>query len=193
MNLTKEQKKERSQSLASEIKQSAGIFFTAYQGLKFKELAGLRESLSNAKCKFRIERNSILTHALKTAGIEGVDENLLKGPTAVAILKEDGIEELEPVITSKNTYVAPFVNAEECEYLVIEDSFPNGRPSLEKGGILFAKREVVDQVEKMKVCTCLNPLHSALAIYGCLLGYELISEEMKDDELRTLITLPQLG
>jgi large subunit ribosomal protein L10 len=31
-----------------------------------------------------------LTHALKTAGIEGVDENLLKGPTAVAILKEDG-------------------------------------------------------------------------------------------------------
>lgn len=90
MNLTKEQKIERSQSLASEIKQSAGIFFTAYQGLKFKELAGLRESLSNAKCKFRIERNSILTHALKTAGIEGVDENLLKGPTAVAILKEDG-------------------------------------------------------------------------------------------------------
>ncbi|MBQ4493692.1 MAG: 50S ribosomal protein L10 [Elusimicrobiaceae bacterium] len=90
MNLTKEQKKERSQSLASEIKQSAGIFFTAYQGLKFKELAGLRESLSNAKCKFRIERNAILTHALKNAGIEGVDENLLKGPTAVAILKEDG-------------------------------------------------------------------------------------------------------
>ncbi|MBO5259266.1 MAG: mannitol dehydrogenase family protein, partial [Agathobacter sp.] len=45
-----------------------------------------------------------------------------------AILKEDGIDGLEPVITSKNTYVAPFVNAEECEYLVIEDAFPNGRP-----------------------------------------------------------------
>lgn len=29
----------------------------------------------------------------------------------------------------------------------------------------------------MKVCTCLNPLHTALAIYGCLLGYQLISEE----------------
>ena len=28
------------------------------------------------------------------------------------ILKKDGIEGLEPVITSKNTYVAPFVNAE---------------------------------------------------------------------------------
>ena len=48
------------------------------------------------------------------------------------LLKKDGIEELDPVITSKNTYVAPFVNAEECEYLVIEDAFPNGRPELEK-------------------------------------------------------------
>ncbi|MBQ5374709.1 MAG: hypothetical protein IIU51_09185, partial [Bacteroidaceae bacterium] len=51
-----------------------------------------------------------------------------------AMLNEDGIDGLEPVITSKNTYVAPFVNAEECEYLVIEDWFPNGRPELEKGG-----------------------------------------------------------
>ncbi|MBP3543338.1 MAG: mannitol dehydrogenase family protein, partial [Lachnospiraceae bacterium] len=46
------------------------------------------------------------------------------------ILKKDGINGLEPVVTSKNTYVAPFVNAEECEYLVIEDKFPNGRPAL---------------------------------------------------------------
>ena len=103
------------------------------------------------------------------------------------ILKNDGIEELEPVITSKNTYVAPFVNAEECEYLVIEDAFPNGRPELEKGGLMFTERETVDKVEKMKVCTCLNPLHTALAVYGCLLGYEKISEEMKDEQLKKLV------
>lgn len=108
--------------------------------------------------------------------------------TVRKMLTEDGFEDTELIITSRNTYTAPFVNAEETEYLVIEDSFPNGRPPMEKGGILFTKREVVDQVEKMKVCTCLNPLHTALAIYGCLLGYELISEEMKDEELRTLIT-----
>lgn len=90
MNLTKEQKVERSQKLAEEIKQSAGIFFTAYQGLKFTELADLRKNLSDAKCKFRIERNSILDHALKNAGVVISDESLLKGPTAVAILKEGG-------------------------------------------------------------------------------------------------------
>ena len=103
------------------------------------------------------------------------------------ILKKDGVEELNPVITSKNTYVAPFVNAEECEYLVIEDAFPNGRPELEKGGLFFTTRETVDKVEKMKVCTCLNPLHTALAVFGCLLGYQKISDEMKDTELKKLV------
>ncbi|MBD5393805.1 MAG: mannitol dehydrogenase family protein [Lachnospiraceae bacterium] len=103
------------------------------------------------------------------------------------MLKKDGLQELEPVITSKNTYVAPFVNAEECEYLVIEDAFPNGRPELEKGGIMFTQRETVDKVEKMKVCTCLNPLHTALAVFGCLLGYDLISKEMKDETLKKLV------
>ncbi|MBR5583494.1 MAG: mannitol dehydrogenase family protein, partial [Lachnospiraceae bacterium] len=104
------------------------------------------------------------------------------------ILREDGLEGLDPVITSKNTYVAPFVNAEECEYLVIEDAFPNGRhEALAKGGLMFTERETVDKVEKMKVCTCLNPLHTTLAVYGCLLGYDLISEEMKDAELKKMV------
>jgi len=105
------------------------------------------------------------------------------------ILKNDGIEELESVVTSKNTYVAPFVNAEECEYLVIEDAFPNGRPQLEKGGLMFTERETVDKVEKMKVCTCLNPLHTTLAVFGCLLGYEKISDEMKDAQLRKMVEI----
>lgn len=105
------------------------------------------------------------------------------------ILKDDGIEELEPVITSKNTYVAPFVNAEECQYLVIEDNFPNGRPELEKAGLYFTDRETVDKVEKMKVCTCLNPLHTALAIFGNLLGFTLIADEMKDEDLVKLVNI----
>jgi mannitol-1-phosphate/altronate dehydrogenases len=103
------------------------------------------------------------------------------------ILEDDGIEDLEQVITSKNTYIAPFVNAEECQYLVIEDKFPNGRIPLEKAGIIYTDRETVDKVEKMKVCTCLNPLHTSLAIFGCLLGYDLISKEMQDADLRHLV------
>lgn len=105
------------------------------------------------------------------------------------MLENDGFEDTEVVITGKNTYIAPFVNAERPEYLVIEDDFPNGRPALEKAGVYFTDRETVNNVEKMKVCTCLNPLHTCLAIYGCLLGYNLISEEMKDSVLNKMVNI----
>lgn len=104
-----------------------------------------------------------------------------------ALIKADGVEEIDILITEKHTYTAPFVNAEECEYLVIEDTFPNGRPKLELGGLMFVDRRTVDLVEKMKVCTCLNPLHTALAVFGCLLGYEKISDEMQDMQLKKLV------
>ena len=41
----------------------------------------------------------------------------------------------------------------------------------------------------MKVCTCLNPLHTALAIYGCLLGYTLIADEMKNPLLKKMVEM----
>ena len=103
------------------------------------------------------------------------------------MIAADGVENPEPVITGFHTYVAPFVNAEESEYLVIEDDFPNGRPALEKAGVIFTDRDTVNNVERMKVTTCLNPLHTSLAVYGCLLGYTRISEEMKDEDLLKLI------
>ena len=104
-----------------------------------------------------------------------------------AMLRADGLQGLDPVVTSRGTHIAPFVNAEESEYLVIEDAFPNGRPALEKAGFLFTDRETVNKVERMKVCTCLNPLHTALAVFGCMLGYQRISAEMKDADLVRLI------
>lgn len=107
--------------------------------------------------------------------------------SVVKILESIGFEDTEAVVTAKNTYVASFVNAEEPQYLVIEDHFKNGRLPLDQGGIIYTDQETVDKVEKMKVCTCLNPLHTALAIYGCLLSYDKISDEMKDKELVALV------
>ncbi|OUN39409.1 mannitol dehydrogenase [Faecalibacterium sp. An77] len=104
------------------------------------------------------------------------------------MLEDDGFEDNYTIVTERHTFTAPFVNAEETEYLVIEDKYTNGRPPLELGGVMYADRETVDKVEKMKVCTCLNPLHTAMSIYGCLLGYTLISAEMADEDIRGLIT-----
>ena len=108
-------------------------------------------------------------------------------PEVQRMLEESGIEAVAPLETPRGTFVAPFVNAEKAQYLVVEDKFPNGRPPLEKAGVYFTDRETVNKTERMKVTTCLNPLHTALAVYGCLLGYTLIREEMKDSDLVKLI------
>jgi fructuronate reductase len=94
--------------------------------------------------------------------------------------------DMELITTAKNSVTAPFVNTEEAEYLVIEDLFPNGRPPLERAGVYFTDRQTVDMVERMKVCTCLNPLHTALAIFGCLLDCRSIAAEMGDPDLAAL-------
>ncbi|MGI6094913.1 MAG: mannitol dehydrogenase family protein [Lachnospiraceae bacterium] len=98
-------------------------------------------------------------------------------------LEELGVEDMQPVITGKKTYIAPFVNAEKPQYLVIEDSFPNGRPALEKGfGIYMADRETVNLSERMKVTVCLNPVHSAVGPLGVALGYEQFAHMLNTDE-----------
>ena len=108
-------------------------------------------------------------------------------PMVEESLTKDGIEGMAPIITSKKTFIAPFVNAEKPQYLVVEDKFPNGRPALEKAGVYFCDRDTVNMTEKMKVTTCLNPLHTAMSMYGCLLGYTLICKEMEDADIVRLV------
>jgi len=99
-------------------------------------------------------------------------------------LKAMGVEDMDVVITSKRTYIAPFINAEGPQYLVIEDSFPNGRPELEHGyGVYLADRETVNKSERMKVTACLNPVHSALGPLEVVLGIDLFADGLKDPEL----------
>ena len=63
-------------------------------------------------------------------------------------LEAAGVENMQPVVTSKRTYIAPFVNAEGPQYLVIEDDFPNGRPALEKAGVYMTDRDTVNMTAR---------------------------------------------
>lgn len=101
-------------------------------------------------------------------------------------LADEGWSDL-PLIPNGPVNFAGFANTEQVHYLVVEDSFPNGRPALEKGGVILTDRETVDKADTMKVTTCLNPLHTGLAVYGCLLGYTKIADEMRDPELVALV------
>ncbi len=104
------------------------------------------------------------------------------------MLGDLGVDDMSIVVTSKKTYIAPFVNAEEPQYLVIEDSFPNGRPEFEKAeaGVFMTDRKTVNLSERMKVTACLNPIHTALCTYDCMLGYTLFADGMHDPELAKL-------
>jgi len=99
-------------------------------------------------------------------------------------LEDLGIENMNILITNKKTYIAPFINAEAPQYLVIEDNFPNGRPAFEKAsGVYMTDRNTVNLAERMKVTTCLNPIHTALCTHDIMLGYKLIADGMHDPEI----------
>lgn len=97
-------------------------------------------------------------------------------------LQKEGFEDTQIV---HNT--APFANTEQVHYLVIEDAFPNGRPPFEKAGVMMVSRETVNDADQMKVTACLNPLHTALAIFGCLLDYHSIYQEVQNQDVLNLI------
>lgn len=101
-------------------------------------------------------------------------------------LAESGWEDMDIRMLGR-TPIAGFVNTEPAEYLVIEDQFASPVPDWEAVGVHVVAKETCDQFEQMKVTTCLNPLHTALAISGVLLGFETIDAEMRDQDLAALV------
>lgn len=80
------------------------------------------------------------------------------------MLEDAGFTDTESIVTSKNTYVAPFVNAEEAQYLVIENAFPNGRPALENAGVMFTSRDS----RKSRAHESMHLLKSSAHCTGCI-------------------------
>lgn len=128
MNLSKEQKIERSQQLAQEFKQAGSVFFASYQGLKFQELSELREKLAAAKASFRVERNSVVSFALKNAELTAPDESVVKGPSAIVLQEGDDVAVAAKILSSfakekpalklKACYAMQnWFNADECKRL----------------------------------------------------------------------------
>lgn len=187
----------------------AKVAALAYTRYKSGQLPVAFVSMDNCSRNGEKLQNAVLTIAKKWAEAGFVEDdfvNYLNNPEKVSFpwsmidkitprpdnsVKENlnsiGFKNTDIVVTKANTYIAPFVNAEGPQYLVIEDNFPNGRMPLEEAGVFFTDRATVQKVETMKVTTCLNPLHTALAVFGCLLGFKSIAAEMKDSCLKKLV------
>lgn len=149
-------------------------------------------AIARAWCENKTADNDFLAYLQDTKKVafpcSMIDKITPRPDQSIArLLEQSGFSSTALTVTDKNTYISPFVNTEAFQCLVVEDTFPNGRPPLEKAGVYMTDRRTVDLSERMKVCTCLNPLHTALAIFGCLLGYSSISGEMNDPDLKSLV------
>lgn len=82
MKLSKSDKIERSKKLGDEFK-AKDVFFASFQGLKFKDINTLKESLRPAKSKFQVMRNTVVSHAIANAALKAEDAGVAKGPTGV--------------------------------------------------------------------------------------------------------------
>lgn len=93
-----EQKKQAVNELAEKLKAAKGIVFTDYRGLTVEQDTRLRKEMREAGIEYKVIKNSIARYAVKESKLEGLEEMLL-GPTAMAINNEDSI--ISAKITSK--------------------------------------------------------------------------------------------
>ena len=99
------QKKEEVSKLAEEFKTSKIILLTDYRGINVEDVTSLRNDIRNTNSKYRVIKNNITRRALREAGIEGLEEQLV-GPTAVITNSEDYLEAAKAIynFTKDNDY-----------------------------------------------------------------------------------------
>ncbi len=70
------------------FERSNAAILTEYRGLTVKDLAGLRRTLRDAGCEYKIYKNTLVRFAAHDLGL-GELESLLVGPTAIAFVDGD--------------------------------------------------------------------------------------------------------
>lgn len=80
-------KKAQVETLAEKMKNAKIILLTEYRGITVSDDTKLRKDLREGGNEYFVMKNSIISHAAKVAGIDGLDN--LEGPTAVVIGNDD--------------------------------------------------------------------------------------------------------
>jgi len=88
---TKIQKEELVKTLAQKIKDSKTVVFSDFKGLSVKDMTSLRRELRTKGIDFQVLKKTLLSIALKDAGIE-MDARKMEGQIAVAVSAGDEVE-----------------------------------------------------------------------------------------------------
>ena len=138
------QKKAKVEELSEKFKKANMIILTEYRGITVEDDTKLRAQIREDKNEYCVVKNSTIVHALKAAGIEGIDK--IEGPTAVVIGYDDYVAPAKAV----NDY------AKDHEFYTI------------KAGIMDGKVIDVAEVKKLASLPSKETLYSMLA--SALLG-----------------------
>ena len=140
------QKQEEVTKLAEKIKNAKFVLLTDYRGINVGDVTELRANLRKSNSEYTVIKNNIIRRAIAEAKIEGLEDSVLEGPTAVII--------------DNNDYLAPakviYNYMKENEFYKI------------KGGILEGKVVSVEEIIELAKLPSREELLSKLA--GSLLG-----------------------
>ena len=89
------QKEEAVKELAEKIKAAKVVVLTDYRGITVEDVTKLRADLRAVNSEYLVIKNNITRRALKEAGVEGIEESVLEGPTALIIGNEDYLPTLK--------------------------------------------------------------------------------------------------
>ena len=95
------QKEEAVKELAEKIKSAKVVVLTDYRGITVEDVTKLRADLRATNSEYIVIKNNITRRALKEAGVEGIEESVLEGPTALII----GNENYLPTLKALYAYV----------------------------------------------------------------------------------------
>ena len=110
------QKKVKVDALAEQFKLSDALFFTEYRGLSVEQIQELRQSLRENDAQYIVIKNTLIQRMFVNEGIDCPSE-LLKGPTAIVVSKQDC-----PLIASK---IYSFLKTNES--LVVKGGYLDGQ------------------------------------------------------------------
>ena len=155
-----EKKKDKVQALAEKFKKAKMIVLTEYRGISVEDDTKLRATIRTNGDEYSVVKNSIIAHAAKEAGIEGLDN--LEGPTAVVIGYEDYVTPAKAV----NDY------AKDNEFYTI------------KAGVMDGKMIEVSEVKKLANLPSKDTLYAMLAsaLLGNIRNFAVVIDQLRQKQ-----------
>ncbi len=138
-------KEEQVKALAEKTKDAAIVLLVDYRGINVEQDTALRKTVREIGAEYSVIKNNITRRALEANGITELDE-VLEGPTAVIIAKEEYLPALKAIYS--------FSKANDF-YTI-------------KGGVLEGKVATVEELTTLAQLPSREELIAKLA--GCLLA-----------------------